>query len=53
MTIEHTSLEKYTSHTLFSKGLWKGCQKVDIGYVWEVSWRRNRLQIIDPKFLWL
>ena len=38
MTNEHTSLEKYTSHTLFkrvAKGLRKGC-------VWEVSWRRNR-----------
>ena len=45
MTNEHTSLEKDTSHTLFSKGLRKGC-------VWEVSWRRNRLQHIDPKFLW-
>ena len=45
MTNEHTSLEKYTSHTLFSKGL----RKV---YVWEVSWRRNRLPHIDPpKFL--
>ena len=45
MTNEHTSLEKYTSHTLFSKGLRKGC-------VWEVNWRLNRLQHIDPKFLW-
>ena len=35
MTNEHTSLEKYSSHTLFSKGLRKGC-------VWKVSWRRNR-----------
>ena len=25
MTNEHTSLEKYTTHTLFSKGLRKGC----------------------------
>ena len=44
MTNEHTSLEKYTSHTLFervAKGLWKG-------YVWEVSWRLNKLQHIDP-----
>ena len=40
MTNEHISLEKYTSHTLFSKGLRKGCERVDIGYVWEVSWRR-------------
>ena len=45
MTNEHTSLEKYTSHILFSKGLRKGC-------MWEVSWRLNRLQYIDPKFLW-
>ena len=28
MTNEHTSLEKYTSHTLFSKGLRKGCERV-------------------------
>ena len=34
MTNKHTSLEKITSHTLFSKGSRKGC-------VWEVSWRRN------------
>ena len=46
---EHTSLEKYTSHTLFeivAKGLRKG-------YVWEVSWRLNKLQHIDPQFLCL
>ena len=43
---EHSSFEKYTSHILFVKGLRKGG-------VWEVSWRRNRLQHIDPKFLWL
>ena len=28
MTNEHTSLEKYTSHTLFSKGLRNGCERV-------------------------
>ena len=28
MTNEHTSLEKYTSHTLFSKGLRKGYERV-------------------------
>ena len=28
MTNEHTSLEKYTSHTLFSKGLRKVCERV-------------------------
>ena len=28
MTNEHTSLEKYTSHTLFSKGLRKGSERV-------------------------
>ena len=27
MTNEHTSLEKYTSHTLFSKGLRKSCER--------------------------
>ena len=52
MTNEHTSLEKYTSHTLFemvANGLWRG-------YVWEVSWRQNKLQNIDPQiplFCWL
>ena len=49
MTNEYTSVEKYISHTLFervAKGLRKGC-------VWEVSWRLNRLQHIDPLFLWL
>ena len=46
MTNEHTSLEKYTSHTLFSKALRKGCVR-------EVSGRRSRLQHIDPKFLCL
>ena len=34
----HSSLEKYTSHTLFEM-VAKGLQK---GYVWEVSWRLNR-----------
>ena len=49
MTNEHASLEKYTSHTLFemvAKGLGKG-------YVWEISWRRNKLQYIDLQFLCL
>ena len=41
MMNEHTSLEKYTSHTLF-KMVGKGC-------VWEVSWRLNRLQHTDPQ----
>ena len=44
MTNEHTSLEKYTSHTLFER-VGKGLRK---GYVWEVSWRLNKLQHIDP-----
>ena len=44
MTNEHNSLEKYTSHTLI-KMIAKGLQK---GYVWEVSWRLNKLQHIDP-----
>ena len=30
MTNEHTSLEKYTSHTLFSKGLRKGCVRGEL-----------------------
>ena len=41
MTNEHTSLEKYTSHT-YSKWLRKG-------YVWEVSWRLNEdCNILTP-----
>ena len=34
MMSAHTSLEKYTSHTLF--------EMVGKGYVWEVSWRLNK-----------
>ena len=34
--------KKYTSYTLFSKGLRKGCERVDVGYVWEVSWRQRQ-----------
>ena len=45
MTSEHTSLEKYTSHTLFGM-VAKGLRK---GYVWEVSWRLNRdCNILTP-----
>ena len=49
MTNEYTSLEKYTSHTLF-KMVAKGLQK---GYVLGVSWRLNKQQHIDPQFLCL
>ena len=49
ITKEHTSLEKYTSYTLFEM-LAKGLRK---GYVWEVSWRLNKLQHIEPQFLCL
>ena len=49
MTNEHTSLEKYTSHTLFSKGLRKGCDRVNVGYVWEVSWRRRETATYWPQ----
>ena len=38
MTNEHTSLEKYTSHTVFEM-VAKGLRK---SYVWEVSWRLNK-----------
>ena len=45
MTNEHTSLEKYTSHTLFEM-VAKGLRK---GYVWEVGWRLNRdCNILTP-----
>ena len=40
MTNEHTSL-KNIPLTLYSKWLWKR-------YVWEVSWRLNKLQHINP-----
>ena len=49
MTNEHTSLEKYTPHTLFSKGLRKGGERVDVGYVWEVSWSREQTAIYWPQ----
>ena len=42
MTNEHTSLEKYTSHTLLSKWLRKGC-------VLEVSWRREKTATYWPQ----
>ena len=45
MTNEHTSLGKYTSHTLFEM-VGKELRK---GYVWEVSWRLNKLQHIDTQ----
>ena len=45
MTNEHTSLEKYTSYTLFEM-VAKGLRK---GYVWDVSWRLNRdCNILTP-----
>ena len=47
MTNEHTSLEKYTSHTLFEVVV----KELRKGYVWEVSWRLNKLQNIDHQFL--
>ena len=41
----HSSLEKYTSHTLFEM-VAKGLRK---GYVWEVNWRLNRdCNILTP-----
>ena len=45
MVNEHFSLVKYTSHTWFEM-VAKGLQK---GYVWEVSWRLNKLQHINPQ----
>ena len=45
MTNEHTSLEKYTSHTLFEV-IAKGLRK---GYVWVLSWRLKRdCNILTP-----
>ena len=38
---EHTSLLKYTSHNLF--------ERVDVGYVWEVSWKRGQTATYWPK----
>ena len=45
MTNEHFFRKIYLSHFIL--------ERVDIGYVRGVSWKRNRLQHIDPKFLWL
>ena len=45
MTNEHTSLEKYTSYTLFEM-VQKGYKRV---IVWEVSWRLNKdCNILTP-----
>ena len=49
MTNEHTSLEKYTIHSLFSKGLRNGCERVDVDYVWEVSWRQRETATYWPQ----
>ena len=49
MTNEYTSLETYTTHTLFEMG----AKELRKGYVWEVRRRLNRLQHIDPQFLCL
>ena len=50
MTNKHTSLGKYTSHTLFEM-VAKGLRK---DYVWGVSWRLNRdCNILTPQFLCL
>ena len=50
LTNEHNSLEKYTSHTLFSKGLQKSCERI-MCERWIGD--GNRLQYIDHQFLWL
>ena len=34
--------------TLYSR---KGCERVDVGYVWEVSWRRGQTAAYWPKVL--
>ena len=47
MTNGHSSLEKYTSHTLFER-VAKGLRKV---YVWEVSWRLNKAATYWPPAL--
>ena len=51
MTNFNERTEKYTSHTLFSKVLRKGCERVDVGYVWESSWRRRQTATYWPKLL--
>ena len=45
---EHTSLYKNIPHTLYSR---KGCKRVDVGYVWEVSWRWGQTATYWPKVL--
>ena len=41
----HISMQKKISLTLYSR---KGCERVDIGYVWEMSWRPNRTATYWP-----
>ena len=40
----------YLSHFIL-KGLQKGCERVDVGYVWKVSWRRGQTATYWPKVL--
>ena len=46
MTNEHTYLEKYKPLTLYSR---KGCEKVDVGCVWDMSWRREQTATYWPQ----
>ena len=39
-------LYKNIPFTLYS---WKGCKRVDVGYVWEVSWKRRQTATYWPK----
>ena len=44
----NTLLYKNIPLTLYSR---KGCERVDVGYVWEVNWRRGQIATYWPKVL--
>ena len=45
---ERTHIIKNIPHTLYS---WNGCERVNVGYVWEMSWRRGQTATYWPKVL--
>ena len=44
----HFFIKKNIPLTLYSR---KGCERVDVGYVWEMSWRRGQTATYWPKVL--
>ena len=48
----HFFIKIYLSHFILesvAKGLRKGCERVDVGCVWEVGWRRRQTATYWPK----